>query len=189
MGSRSRAKLAAAVVTVAVGLLVLWSVGGGSDPETGSAGSESSPKAEPDPREASRDPSPSAPSSSPPQQPDSRRLAEDPPTPADPPGPNTDRADPGPESDEQSVIATTDAMEAALDGLDEVTRDLRAARDDPSGLDADGRRELFRRGMAAYDKANALSRRADETARAELAARYPEFRDLMEAVRDDTRTR
>lgn len=67
--------------------------------------------------------------------------------------------------------------------LDEVTQELRDATEDPDALSHDERQALFRRGMAAYDRANAQARQADPSAREALQAHYPEFMELMRGIK------
>ncbi len=69
--------------------------------------------------------------------------------------------------------------------LDEVTEDLRRAREDLASLSSEERQQLFREAMTVYDKSHAAARLAGAEAEAELSSRYPEFRELMVTVKPD----
>jgi hypothetical protein len=74
-------------------------------------------------------------------------------------------------------------LERARMRLDRVTTKMRQARDDLSSLTDQERQTLFAEGMAAYDTMLAQANLAGPEAKAELEALYPEFRELMLAVK------
>lgn len=88
-------------------------------------------------------------------------------------------AQPIPDADQ----APPSKLERAQARLDRITTKMRHAREDLSSLTDQERRALFAEGMAAYDSMQAQARLEGPEAKAELEALYPEFRELMLAVK------
>jgi hypothetical protein len=96
-------------------------------------------------------------------------------------------AEPRPPDGTQRIGKAAQASPSELDKararLERITTRMREARDDPSSLTNEQRQALFAEGMAAYDTMRAQASLAGPEAKAELAALYPEFRELMLAVK------
>ena len=92
------------------------------------------------------------------------------------------------DGDEKQFLADADQappteLDEARARLERITVKMREARHDLSSMTNEERQALFAEGMAAYDSMRAQASLAGPEAKAELDALYPEFRELMLAVK------